>query len=147
MENKLQRVNTKALSLEVKNIGIELFHYNQLTAFPISDAQIIDWSKSIMELAPDLNTDILKEILDGMKVGRIEFDHRLGIQNIFNAYKEYLNDEIRGVRRLINDDFYGVENKPEGETSKMAREKLKELISKFNNIFGKPQPPYIPDAN
>lgn len=84
------KTNTQALNLEIRNIGIELFQYNQLTPYTISDAQITDWSKSLLELIPELTANILKKLIDGMKTTKYPFDKNIGIQNIFIAYNHYL---------------------------------------------------------
>lgn len=64
---------------------MQVYHINHLTAFPLTDNQIDEWSRSINELRPDVTPEQLKEVIDGMKQGLIDFDNRLGIQNIFKA--------------------------------------------------------------
>lgn len=66
-------------------IAIQIFHMNQLTAFPLSDEQIDDWTRSIVELRPDVTPQQLKSAIDDMKQGYADYDNRLGIQNIFKA--------------------------------------------------------------
>ena len=88
MENKLQVVNQNqniVLSEPEIQIAMQVYHINQLTAFPLADHQIDEWSKAIYELRPEVRPEEIKDVIDGMKQGYIEYDNRLGIQNIFKA--------------------------------------------------------------
>jgi hypothetical protein len=80
----------QVLNSEQNNLAIELFHYNQLTPFTLTDIQIIDWVRSISELRKEITPEILKELIDGMKTTRFPFDKNLGIQNIFIAHDHLL---------------------------------------------------------
>lgn len=134
MENKLQKANTNSLSLEIKNMGVELFHYNQLTAFPLSDAQIIDWAKSIKEIAPQLTTEILREIIRRFKVGQGEFDSKLGIQNIFGGYRTFLREQMAEAGEKIHRGF----DYPSDEQkviSDEAQKKYDEIKRVFDSVF------------
>lgn len=133
MENKLQKASTSNLSLEIKEMGIELFQYNQLTAFPISDAQIIDWAKTFSEVAPNLTPAIMHQLINRMKVGTEEFDSRLGVQNIFNAYRKFLNKEIEHIARDVTRSWDASPEKQ--EISRIAEEKCSILRKQFNDIF------------
>ena len=81
----------------VNNIAKAVLHFNQLTPFPYSDIQIMDWAKSINELTPELTPDIVKKIIDKYKLGIYEFDTKLGIQNIFNGYRLILEEKIQFI--------------------------------------------------
>ena len=99
MENQLsvsQKKDNQSLELssEITKIGQVIVHINQLTPFPYSDFQLIDWAKSINELTPELTPDILKKIIDKFKIGIYEFDSRAGIQNVFRGYKLILGEKI-----------------------------------------------------
>ena len=107
MENKLavsQKKDNQSLELssELTKIGQVIVHINQLTPFPYSDFQLIDWAKSINELTPELTPDILKKIIDKYKLGIYEFDSRAGIQNIFRGYKLILGEKMEFLRKLRN---------------------------------------------
>lgn len=80
------------ISENINSISKAIFHVNQLTPYPYTDSQIIDWAKSIEELTPELKPKTLKLIMDKMKLGIIAYDHRIGIQNVFNGYKIILKD-------------------------------------------------------
>lgn len=134
MENKLQKTSTSNLSLEVKSMGVELFHYNQLTSFPLSDAQIIDWAKSIKEIAPNLTVEILHEIIRRFKIGHGEFDSRLGIQNIFNGYRTFLREQMAEFGEKIHRGF----DYPTDEQkiiSDEAEKKHDEIKKVFESVF------------
>lgn len=73
------------LSEKEKEIGLSLTHVNQLTSFPFNVEQLADWALTINELKPDLKIEKLKEAIDKMKLGKVEFNQSLGIQNIFIA--------------------------------------------------------------
>lgn len=89
MDNKLQLTTNQSqgivLSPKEIEIALQVYHINHLTAFPLSDQLIDEWSRSISELRPEVTPEQIKEVIDGMKQGYIEFDNRLGIQNIFKA--------------------------------------------------------------
>ena len=113
MENKLavsQKKDNQSLELssELTKIGQVIVHINQLTPFPYSDFQLIDWAKSINELTPELTPDILKKIIDKFKLGIYEFDSRAGIQNVFRGYKLILGEKIEYLRKQRNEQNTGV---------------------------------------
>lgn len=105
MKNKLQK-SEGTLSLESKTKITELskavFHVNQLTGYPLPDAVIMDWAKSISELAPEITPKTIKIVTDKMKVGLIDYDHRKGIQNIFNGYKIVLENYRISIQDSLN---------------------------------------------
>lgn len=81
--------NTSVQNTPLKNKEIEiaaaLTKVNMLSHFPLNDFQIEDWSKNINRLLPDLKLTDLNQVLDNMMVGKVEYDSRKGIQNIFNG--------------------------------------------------------------
>lgn len=95
METNLQIQNQNQgleLSEKTESLSKAVFHVNQLTPYPYTDNQIIDWAKSIEELMPELSPKIIKIIVDKMKIGVIAYNYKLGIQNIFEGYKIILKD-------------------------------------------------------
>lgn len=68
-----------------KVMATQIVHVNQLIAFPLSPEQIIDWTRSVIELRPDVTPALMKEVIDAMKTGIIDYDVRKGVQNIFNG--------------------------------------------------------------
>lgn len=135
MENQIQKTSTKALSLESNKLAVSLFHYNQLTAFPISDGQIVDWVKSIQEIAPKLDAVVLKKIMDGFKVGLYEFNPKVGIQNVFNAYKCILKDEMSSFNEQINKGYGYNSTDDDVVLAKKAQEKQNILKQEYDKIF------------
>jgi hypothetical protein len=81
--------NTSVQNTPLKNKEIEiaavLTKVNMLAPFPLNDLQIEDWSKTINRLMPDLKITDLNQVLDNMIIGKVEYDNRKGIQNIFNG--------------------------------------------------------------
>lgn len=63
-------------------IAKELVHINLLVAYPVSDAMLEIWAKTIEELAPDLTPEILRKLINRYKLGELEYDTKSGIQNI-----------------------------------------------------------------
>lgn len=96
MENQLEKINTnRNLPLNIKELKIAeiIWEINTLTSFPLSDLLIKAWSRSINELRPNQDLKILSTIVNMMKSGSIDFNNRMGIQNIFLALKKY--DKIK----------------------------------------------------
>ena len=87
---EITKLNQDLSSLRNKiiEVGKGLYHLNQLTSFPISDDSIIEWSKSIDEILPELELKDLTDLIKDFKTGFIEYDNRLGIQNIFNGLRK-----------------------------------------------------------
>lgn len=124
------------ITTKINNLSKVLIHYNQLTAFPYSDLQIIEWAKSINELMPELSNETLKFIIDRMKIGYYPFDNRLGIQNIFNGIKQYLNDEINRLNNSKMDVFSSSFEDFE-KTNKPIQDKINILIPYLNKLTPK----------
>lgn len=127
MENQLQErnIHPQHIVLSEKEIKLSaiIYHVNQLTAYPLSAIQIEDWARSINELRPNQNLFILKSIINMMKIGSIDFNSRIGIQNIFLALKKYdkikigyvlvkeqSNERINGLYPTIEKEYYYYED-------------------------------------
>lgn len=108
MGNQLQLNNTHqspiVLNDKEKQISSIIYHVNQLTSYPLSDIQIEDWSISINKIRPNQDLEILSSIVSMMKTGAIEYNSRLGIQNIFMALKKY--DKIRIGHAMIEKNHW-----------------------------------------
>lgn len=90
MENQLQIIDhSLSTHLNPKEVEIAklIFHVNLLTSFPLADSQIEMWAQSINRLLPDLSLEKLQQVIDKMKMGEIEYDKNLGVQNIFLGIK------------------------------------------------------------
>ena len=100
---ELATQNNQSVSTQINEGFVkQLFHVNYLVNYPISDFMLEGWSRSIQELAPEITVEDLKAITDRMKLGSIEFDHRKGIQNIFNGYKIIIQEKIEILVRKRN---------------------------------------------
>jgi hypothetical protein len=85
----ITQTNTSVQSTPLNNkefeIASALTKVNMLAPFPLKDLQLEDWSKTINRLMPDLKLPDLNQVLDNMIIGKVEYDNRKGIQNIFNG--------------------------------------------------------------
>ena len=76
-----------SLTDKQNQIGMVIYHVNQLINYPIPDDRISEWSRSIDEILPDLSIEDLKEVIRDFKIGELEYDRYQGIQNIFMGLK------------------------------------------------------------
>lgn len=136
---ELQKLKKDILSLtkEQTEIAKELIHFNQLTPYPYSDLQISQWVKSITELIPEMTPEIIKHIIDRLKLGVYEYDSRLGIQNVFAGFRKYLEE-----RRLM---YYSI--MPEGEELKKRNDKIEKINNQLEFLnSGKIKKSQLPNA-
>lgn len=90
MENQLQQFNqeyglsTVLTEKEIQTATI-LYQANQLVSYPIPDHQLEAWSKSLSELFPTMDLELLKRIMRLFKADSLQWDTKKGIQNISNA--------------------------------------------------------------
>lgn len=133
MENQeiIKQENKLANMPAVENLAIQLFHVNQLTPYPYSDAMLEAWAVSILELTPEIKAEDLKFIIDKMKLGAIPYDSKKGIQNIFNGYLLLLTEKIEEISRHINNDNLYGHFKSEDE-AKLFKEKQKKIDNMFS---------------
>ncbi len=117
----------------------QLYHVNYLVSYPISDLMLEGWSNSIIELVPEITPDDLKEIINRMKLGTIDFDYRKGIQNIFKGYtillKELLQFNHDQFRMMPNEAQMTINEKYKSENRRIL-DLLKRLGVKFNDSVG-----------
>ena len=73
----------------------QLFHVNCLVAYPISDTMLEVWANTLSELEPEITPEVVKWIVDKMKLGMLDFDNRKGIQNIFEGFRKYISHKIK----------------------------------------------------
>lgn len=81
---KTQHSGTLQVSLENKKQEIckILFHINQVIAYPKSDQELEDWAASLLTFNPELDPRKLAFLIDRFKLGEIEWQKDVGIQNI-----------------------------------------------------------------
>lgn len=157
MENQIQvsnhNLSTQELNTKESEIAKVIWHVNQLASFPLNDNQIESWARSVNELRPNQDVVKLRQIIDMMKIGEIEFNSRLGIQNIFSALKEYDAVNIGYIMRDKNHynykpdedaferiDYYEGQNYPKEmiwlvDKDLYERSHLKPTIPKSNSTF------------
>jgi len=70
-----------------------LYHVNLLVTYPITDGMLEIWASSIQKLKPEITPAVLTEIIDQMKLGKINYDPQKGIQNIFYGY-----DRLKSIK-------------------------------------------------
>lgn len=89
----LKESNELALSVRDMEICRILYGYNQLTPFPLSAGQIVEWKDTILQNVPDLAPAALALAINGMATEQIPFDRDRGIQNVFAALKRVWKKE------------------------------------------------------
>lgn len=103
MENQVQ-ISNHSLSTPLNHkeiiIAQEMWHINQIISYPLSDWQIESWARSINELIPDLDVNILKKSINLLKTGEIEWDSKVGLPNIFLAIKQSGRISDSGIRMV-----------------------------------------------
>lgn len=89
---ELQKMDNKLASITInEQLVKQLYHFNYLTSYPINDSTLEGWARSIEELEPIITPDVIRWICDNMKIGKIDYDNRKGIQNIFNGFRKWIN--------------------------------------------------------
>jgi hypothetical protein len=61
--------------------------FNQLRAYKMDLAESEGWRHTILRLRPDIEIEQLRLAIDGMIDGRIDYDEKKGIKNIFSALR------------------------------------------------------------
>lgn len=85
-----------------------LIMFNQLRAFKLDGIEILQWKDSIVKLLPGLQVGALEFAIERMIIGQLEYDAKLGIQNIINALKKI--ERIEGTEnsyRIKNTRVWG----------------------------------------
>lgn len=67
-----------------------MFDYNLLTPYPLTDRQVEMYAAHLLKTKPFVSHELLTRIIDGMVVGELPFDPRLGLINIYNAYWAFM---------------------------------------------------------
>ena len=113
----------------------ELAQFNLLTQYPVADVLLEAWAKSIQELTPELTPAMLKEIVDGMKLGLIEYDAKLGIQNIFEGYRVVLRQLL--AERYIKEQLrVEPERMEEYKAHCIETQRLRNVLAKISPKTG-----------
>lgn len=119
-------------NLEIKKQEVTvakiLWHINQIVSYPMSDHQIEDWARSLMELKPNTDLAALKFLIDKFKTGDMEYDYRKGIQNIFIGLR-YVYQE-NGVYKISKDPVAVYIPRKEGTNNQEVIDEIQKLIKK-----------------
>lgn len=99
--NNQSNHNLEVSKGRIQEVGIQVYQINQVISFPMNDIQIEDMSKSILELCPEIEGQMLKNIVDNFKTGKYEWDKSKNIQNIFDYipkefYKLHIHFGVMG---------------------------------------------------
>lgn len=90
--DKSLKTQNQSLSTHLQDHEIEiaksLFYVNLLTPFRVEDFIIEQWSITVSRMLPDVTSDEIQQLMDDFMTGEIEYDHKLGIQNIFKGITE-----------------------------------------------------------
>jgi hypothetical protein len=101
-QNKSVSITTNQNELLVK----ELYHINYIVNYPLSDIMLEGWDKTIKELEPEITNEVIKWILDNVKLGFMDWDNKKGIQNIFEGFRMYINYKIALDAKESNDGYF-----------------------------------------
>lgn len=77
------------LNKQQMELGKIIYKMNLFYSYPLSDEKISEWVKEIDRLNPDLDVELLSEAMDRLITGRVDFNHNIGIINIFNALESF----------------------------------------------------------
>lgn len=119
--------NQSMAVIEPLKLSKILFDINLLREFPLSDIQIEDLTVKLKQLAPNLKSEDLMQILNKFAMNKIKWDNKQIIQNIFHGIEVHREDtrkefEIRfrkhceTANKTLNiniDEYY--ENNPQDE--------------------------------
>lgn len=90
--DKLQKVQNQSVSTPLVgkelDIVIPLVKINILSPFRIQDEILEMWSMEINRMLPQLEVNELEELMDAFMIGELEYDHKLGVQNVFRGLVE-----------------------------------------------------------
>lgn len=86
-DTRMQKITLSNAGMpeRVKEIGKELVNVNQLMQYPKSGPELKAWTESICELLPETTSEHVKFVIDLQKMGRLDYDPALGVQNIIKA--------------------------------------------------------------
>jgi hypothetical protein len=88
----------------VREVAVILAHIRQLTPFTVADTELENWARSILALSPNFDLNKLAFIINQFKLGNIEWQRDVGIQNIIMNLRR-VRDYDDGFR-LINSTNY-----------------------------------------
>lgn len=75
------------LAPELERLCKIIYQCNQLRPYPLTAMEIAEYADSLLRLIPDLNFEKVEFMVDQMLLGNIEWDTKLGIQNLTNGLK------------------------------------------------------------
>ena len=132
MEQALKKIQTDEQSLSLGNkineYGVILYEINLIQAYPLGDTQIQDWCKCLHKFIPTLKQSTLQKIIDCYVTGKLEWNNKIGIQNIFKAYTLLIDRKIIELNTKIANIYEG------NEAIESEIKRLKELKQPFNKI-------------
>ena len=97
MELQTQNKSVSITTNKSEQLVKELYHINYVVNYPLSDIMLEGWEKTIKELEPEITNEVIKWILDKVKLGYIDWDNKKGVQNIFDGFRKYIEFKIREV--------------------------------------------------
>lgn len=84
LQKQNQSVSTNLQSKEIQ-MARSLFYVNLLSPFRVDDAIIEMWSVSLSRIDDRITPEEVQELMDAFMTGEIEYDNKIGIQNIFKG--------------------------------------------------------------
>jgi hypothetical protein len=100
--NHLEEITSNSqVSIErVSNVSKALYPINNLLPFPLTDTQLEDWSKFILEQEPVFDTRYLSVIFNYFITGKYKLDGRITVMDIFCCYEYVLFDLLHDKPEL-----------------------------------------------
>ncbi len=88
----------------VYEVALLLAHIRQLTPFPLGDAELTDWARSLLALSPNFDLRKLAFLINEFKMGNIEWKRDVAIQNVIMNLRRVR--ETESGFRLVNSVNY-----------------------------------------
>lgn len=103
MGNQDSKISETGLNLPTISSGLSLTKHeqsllkqvgqvNKLVAYQVDIGVIVDWTKDLSRLLPDLEASKLAFLMDSFKKGDLEWDKSQGIQNLFLNLKKIVKE-------------------------------------------------------
>lgn len=61
----------------------------QHSSFPITDALVVDYVRTLTRIAPEITAPVLQKVVDGCLTGKYQYNPNDGIRNLFSAFEEH----------------------------------------------------------
>lgn len=102
METQIIKSGQKLVNTgQTKEFLKALYPVNYFLPYPLTDSQIEDWAKFIKKTEPEITPARLDIIFEQFATGKIPFDAKIGIRNIFIGFRKITKDRLS----YLNNNF------------------------------------------